>query len=128
MISLLLMSAMADDPVVSVGEVHLEGSSELLQPPELKLSVCLSTPETTAAALPAVGQVGFALKVTRGKVELATVTRSSDGFEPLASCFERELLAVTWPVDTGVVHVPIQVGEEQAAPTAKPACEDCPTP
>ncbi len=128
MITLFLMSAMADDPVVSVGEVHLEGSSELLKPPELKLGGCLATPATAAAALPTAGQVGFALKVTRGKVELATVTRSSEGFEPFTACFERELLAVSWPVDTGVVHVPIQVGEEQAATQEKAGCEDCAKP
>ena len=126
MLTLLLMSAMADDPVVSVGEVHLEGSSELVKPPELKLASCLSGASAPAAALPAVGQVGFALKVTRGKVELATVTRAWDGADAYTACFERELLAVTWPVETGTVHVPITVGEEAASPPA--ACEDCKPP
>lgn len=60
------------------------------------------------------GRITLLVRIRRHRVALVTTAEADPGLAPFATCFERELAAVAWPVRRDRVEVPIVVSPAEA--------------
>lgn len=79
----------------------------------LRLATCAVPHGDPARGAPA-GALVFEIRVRRGKVALATLASADPHVAAFGPCFERELVAWSWPVRRDDLRVTVRIGD--AAP------------
>lgn len=99
-------------PAIAVGPVLNVAQKEIIGVGTLELAPCVAV-AASAPAQPAratAGAVELRVTLKRGQVRLVTATTVDPGLEWVAPCLERQLAAHAWPLDRGVLKVPITLG------------------
>ncbi|MDP2307718.1 MAG: hypothetical protein Q8P18_16965 [Pseudomonadota bacterium] len=105
---LLLPSAFAAEPTITLGPVAALPSLTTVPTEGLSVAMCAATP--VAPTDPQSGTLVFEVRLRRGQVSLVSVMSADSAALPYQPCLERVLADYAWPVRRANLRVPVTVG------------------